>query len=640
MNSEDPEEMVQELRTLFIKILDMKYLKKMDMDSFSLALMRGDRSLIIGILYFILERFEALKTRVYLSRYLFPIKVPDDVFAIDSVRTVYTSYESLIKRFKETHQRVNQLRKTTSSPQEIKRSVYKLSQEKETLIRRTQEQRRKVHSIHSDPEKFIEVATALRKQQMDRKKLTQSTETQLAALKTAQQTLEHMEEKSKETNQRIGEMDVTALVNKLGTDVRGKKELVESKLPQQKDSLKVQIENMEDLKTKPVNIALQDLERSIEDVQQQITAEEAKLTSLQAKSKNSNQSSKLARRQATILRNKRREAESQLRSLRSEHERLKNRIGEVKEQVESHSNDKIPTQEEYEEYKKQILRKATKTQSMQAELSMIRGEVTVLQRTQQILGVQSQDAKEFLEKLAARQGVTGFQDVQAQIEEASRNKQKVDQEKGQTLQEISELVATIQQKIASKRNELAPTVLKMKEVRRKYQDIQQEYSEKEAIYENAKVSLEASRQSNQSDIDVIRSEVERSESLYHLLNAQLELADIAKQQVVEEQEYARSKTKNLNAQYKSYEDMYTQRLSSLEEASKELREEQRFVKENHEPNLEQISGFQNLKKLLEMKLHILRNPTNDYANTRNQEHDIIHQSSTRDEQLLILAEDQ
>ena len=52
--------------------------------------------------------------------------------------------------------------------------------------------------------------------------------------------------------------------------------------------------------------------------------------------------------------------------------------------------------------------------------------------------------------------------------------------------------------------------------------------------------------------------------------------------------------------------MFENKVQELESIGKELREKQRIIKENHEPNLKQIAWFTNLRKLLECKIQLYK----------------------------------
>lgn len=64
--------------------------------------------------------------------------------------------------------------------------------------------------------------------------------------------------------------------------------------------------------------------------------------------------------------------------------------------------------------------------------------------------------------------------------------------------------------------------------------------------------------------------------------------------VVEAQQRARG--------FKTYRDTYIKRIQDLEIAGKKLREAQKQIKASHEPNLKQFEYFEELKKLLALKL--------------------------------------
>lgn len=60
----------------------------------------------------------------------------------------------------------------------------------------------------------------------------------------------------------------------------------------------------------------------------------------------------------------------------------------------------------------------------------------------------------------------------------------------------------------------------------------------------------------------------------------------------------------MDDQGNSIKDKYTKATQEQEQLSKSLREQQKVIKETHEPNLAQMEMFSDLKKLLQFKLKL------------------------------------
>jgi intraflagellar transport protein 81 len=206
-----------------------------------------------------------------------------------------------------------------------------------------------------------------------------------------------------------------------------------------------------------------------------------------------------------------------------------------------------------------------------------------------------------------KKGVTGYRDMNKNIEGLSTSKSKIDEQKGKTLEEISAIVQELTTKIGAEKEQLQPQVIKLKKTRQQFQDMDQEYSEKKAIYENTKVGYESERTKLVQEIDILQAELSTQERVYHTFSTANSVLDVTKKRVEDETKYKQGQGK-YNEEYKTYCDMLTARITRLEQEGKELLENQRFIKENHEPSLKQITWFTSLKKLLESKSHQQKNP--------------------------------
>ena len=82
-----------------------------------------------------------------------------------------------------------------------------------------------------------------------------------------------------------------------------------------------------------------------------------------------------------------------------------------------------------------------------------------------------------------------------------------------------------------------------------------------------------------------------------------------------------SADKRLTTQYKSYTDMYKAKIAELDSMIKELKGQQKQVKESAEQNSKQVIMFTNLKRLLELKLKsIAKGPVDAPAEPGSEEY--------------------
>ena len=92
------------------------------------------------------------------------------------------------------------------------------------------------------------------------------------------------------------------------------------------------------------------------------------------------------------------------------------------------------------------------------ELSDMRAESLVLQRTEQTLKSRVNDLEGFLQKQEENAGVIGYRDAKSNLELASEQTADLNKRKGETLEEISAVVARITNILEQKKVHLEPKV--------------------------------------------------------------------------------------------------------------------------------------------------------------------------------------
>jgi hypothetical protein len=91
------------------------------------------------------------------------------------------------------------------------------------------------------------------------------------------------------------------------------------------------------------------------------------------------------------------------------------------------------------------------------------------------------------------------------------------------------------------------------------------------------------------------------ESQYHFINCLSLIDQVRRDQVAQEQRYLAGDEK-FSSEHKSYKDLYDRVIGEQETLSKNLRGEQKNIKETHESDVGQRQMFLNLRRLLQCKL--------------------------------------
>ncbi len=101
---------------------------------------------------------------------------------------------------------------------------------------------------------------------------------------------------------------------------------------------------------------------------------------------------------------------------------------------------KYMKRDDFKQYAANLRGKNAQYKTMKKVLGEIKGEVTVLTRTEQILKSRADNLDEFMKKLEKSKGITGYSNVESTINDVSEQKEVLDNRKDSTLQEITKVV--------------------------------------------------------------------------------------------------------------------------------------------------------------------------------------------------------
>jgi intraflagellar transport protein 81 len=258
--------------------------------------------------------------------------------------------------------------------------------------------------------------------------------------------------------------------------------------------------------------------------------------------------------------------------------------------------------DDFKNYAASLRDKSTKFKKLKAEFNDMRHEVAVLTRSEQIL--QAKDPTP-----------AGMRETEAMIEKASIDKSQIDKNKGKTLDEISNIVTKINTQLKDKKNKLAPQIKALRSVRQNFQQVENRYMEKKAAYDQAKSSMDGELIKISGEAGQLESEVLEAEQAYHELNMQLCAAE-SRLQIAHRETRCMRKEERFSHEFATLSDSHTSEINRLDETCRELRKQQKFVKDGHESNLRQKKAFSCLQKLMQVKLKVARQETQAIADGR------------------------
>lgn len=215
----------------------------------------------------ILQRYNDLKTRVYLAKFLVEVKIPPEMLTLDEIKDTYAQYKQLQHDFKMSHQTVTQLRDTVTAPATLKKDIMDLEKEKEQLKSKIEDQKKKISSFTNEPEKLIQAASLLRRELDDETKLQDSRMEQI-------QLLERIEKRFRSMTQQLdsssGKISIEAILKRLDPD----------KLATDISEYSFKLNDLKKLNSMSPNSATGDVEQDIQGLRDEIAELKEKLSNM------------------------------------------------------------------------------------------------------------------------------------------------------------------------------------------------------------------------------------------------------------------------------------------------------------------------------------------------------------------------
>lgn len=171
--------------------------------------------------------------------------------------------------------------------------------------------------------------------------------------------------------------------------------------------------------------------------------------------------------------------------------------------------------DDFRQYAANLRVKNNQFKAMKKSLDEIKSEVTVLDRTKQILSSKDMEAKEMLHKLEKDKGITGYSEVEDNIQLVSENKEKFDNAKSQSMQDLTALIQRIDAEVKEKKQKLAPEIKRLRTLRNKFSDIEVEYNEKKRQFDSVQGNLDSEKERLDKDIGHHVTEYKEAESKFH-----------------------------------------------------------------------------------------------------------------------------
>lgn len=142
---EDTEYRIQRILN-FLRL--MKFTNEDQFEDVKNLMMTGDKEMLQTVMHWCLQRYDHLKKRAYLAKYLSPEPVPPEFMGDELIIELQSRLKQLQTDFKDIHKRLDQLRSSSAKPGEIKAEIARLEQERTQLQNKIQRMKKDAH--HDD----------------------------------------------------------------------------------------------------------------------------------------------------------------------------------------------------------------------------------------------------------------------------------------------------------------------------------------------------------------------------------------------------------------------------------------------------------------------------------------------------------
>ncbi|KAI8590958.1 hypothetical protein BDZ88DRAFT_412911 [Geranomyces variabilis] len=600
MRNEDPEESVVRIAS-FLQLL--KY-KAGDMDVFCQKMLDGDRTTILAVLHFLLKDLALHKKRAYLAPFLASVDVPAEFGHDEVTADLMRQVEELQEQFKETHKTVDSVRGSGNSAALLKKEIQQLEDEKQQVQSKISKIRKRVEEIPQH-ESWLEAAKSLRLEQENETQMAERIKEQKNQTAQAENRYTAALQELKDARAAIASGGPDALYAKMEEDNKMNRYLCTENLPKQLEESKLHLRELKRVLAEPA-MGMQDL-GALESEIRQLNEDIAKLAEQRlAKTTKGDDKLALFRQQAAIILRKKEGTTVRLAAANEEVNQLLAEL-EKKKEASAAQGARMPKGEEFKRYVAELRTKSTVYKRKKAELSSLTAEFGVLQRSEEILRSKQQGMEDSLTAMEKRHGVAGFHAAQETLEKVSEHKAEVDEAKGRTLEEISAIITKLTNNINEKKNQLSPVIQELRTLRAQYSDLESDYNDKKRVYDATMAGLDSEALQLEHEVKTYRQDIQNDQSRYHYLNMQISLADVSHDRVMQEMksyiggdEAFESVQKQRG--FKTYRELYQKRIQEQDILGKTLREQQKEVKLKHEPNVKQLAMFQDVRKLLALKV--------------------------------------
>ena len=586
----------------FLKILKFNYPSDRQLQE---DLARGDKRLLIQILHFLLTNLKALTKSYYVNKHITPVQISDEYQGDEEIIDLLTQFKDLQAEFYTTYNMLEEKRQNAPQIKELKEDIAKNQSDKLQLTSSIA-RFKKEYANKPDFQALLEITSKLRKEQEQDSNLEKKIMRQQYDIKDAEERLmiaqQRLMENQKNINENVSAFQLLEIAKNQRNNNRDTYEnITKYELIDRRNRLKT----LEQILQMP-EITMNDL-ASLKNQRMSLIND---IDKLENKLKNSPiQSSELQiyKQNAMQATTAKENSAKLLEKLEKEKNLLEIKFNEMNKKFEASKGYRFVRKDDLLQQAENLKKKKETYQKYQKAIDRIKGEALILDRTINILKEKTPDGEEILKKFEEKNGKV-LNQAKRELEILATRKQEIDESKALTLEEYAKLIQQIKKKIQDqdKKNVIAPLAEERDKLKREYEQILPTYEKKKANFQTATSSV-------QKDYDIVKEEYNKNEKVfrecqdkYHQLNLSMLINKEMLKRCENEGQFMSKPDKRYKDNFKTYQDYYKEVINQENEIIKDLREKQLKTKEAYEDNDRQMKLYNDLKRLLHMKLESLK----------------------------------
>eukprot|EP00191_Tetraselmis_sp_GSL018_P004730 CAMPEP_0177601210 /NCGR_PEP_ID=MMETSP0419_2-20121207/14113_1 /TAXON_ID=582737 /ORGANISM="Tetraselmis sp., Strain GSL018" /LENGTH=635 /DNA_ID=CAMNT_0019094411 /DNA_START=275 /DNA_END=2182 /DNA_ORIENTATION=+ len=602
--SKEPVEQVVQKLMEFLRTV--KYRPEMDQIQFRQLMAQADSTVVHPVLKWVLSQTEVLSKRAFVGYYMTPVLMPAEHALAPDVAELRAEIIDLQQQFAELHKMREDQLALNKDPQVLKERSNKLEKEKETLKEKIARVKDKTGGV-KDLKRLHEACSALRKQQDEEVELSQK-------LTAQRQQLNHVEQKYQRSMARLREFrnsaidgTATGILEQARDEHARLRETINEKLPRDMEKRQKRLQIVQQVLSDGFNTEadLYTLKQRLDEINADIAAvtERRQRAEKEAQGNKAYQQLRSTQQMANVVAKKKEEIMAKLERLADKKESLETEYGRrvahedggmAQPSQDAQANPGGASESDYKAKYAEIKSKLPVYKERKKLMGDLEGELSVLERTLDVLGEKEQELMAEVSQIEREKGVLGFSETQASLEKVSEAKSAIDEEKGSMLEEISRTVTEINQAIKDRKSNLAPQIKDLRTMRTQFQEREVQHAEKKKAFESAKAGYESKLSKLDGEVAGYKAEIAEAESSYHQANCRLKIADVSIGRVTQGSESL------------DLRDKLQRRVKEAEEENQGLKSRHKHLKDSAAPSQDQMVMLRDLKRLIDTKMQVLK----------------------------------